>query len=202
MGFRPTFGWHVLMWCDCTTHKTEYICLEQGKSLGQWSQISVSVKQHQCLSLSLWVTMIQGSLPCTYTHIHTATQTHTHTYRGAQRLCVGTAVLLWHTAYTPHHIRYTDTPYPQTCGPQWHTDTVACFTKCWHTLLGILYCQVTFTRYTLTHIAMYSIVLQYSESIRSKMEVSSTVQMQKWRYSRRRIKQNDNVYNEMIEILL
>lgn len=107
------------------------------------------------------------SAPCTYTHTHIVQHIHSHT--GTQRLYAGTAVLLWHTAYSAHHIRYTAAPYPETRGPQWHTDTVACFTKCWHTLLGILYCQVTFTRYTLTHICMHSFVLQYSERTCSKM---------------------------------
>ena len=131
------------MWHDCKTHKNAYICLQQGKTEGQWSQISVSVKQHQCLSLSVWVTVIQASLlHCTQTIVQQHKSAHTHRYPAA---ACGTAALLWHTAYTAHHIRYTATPYQETCGPQRHTDATACLTKYLYTLSDILYRQVKYT---------------------------------------------------------
>lgn len=67
--------WFDVMWL-CGTGTRISVC-NAARVKVQWSQISVSVKQHQCLSLSLWVTVIQGSL--TLTHTHSLTTRHTHT---------------------------------------------------------------------------------------------------------------------------
>lgn len=96
------------------------------------------------------MTLIKGSLPLTYKHTHTLAQ-NTHAplspFNQVPNGCMsGTAVLLWHTTYTAHHIRSRITPVPRNL---WTTMTHrchVCFTKCWRTLLGILCCQVTFAR--------------------------------------------------------